>query len=88
MSFDQLNWVPARTANAVCALFLRDDISFASEALKCTPDFTTSLATANPGEKHDHLRRYVLAMRRRGSRATERLSVRVALEPFVIISLS
>ncbi len=49
ISFDQLNWVSARTVNAICAIFGRDDLSFASGALflhtKCTPDLATGLAT-------------------------------------------
>lgn len=47
---DQLNQTPAETMNAVRALVLRDDLSFASAAwflrTKCTPDIATGLASA------------------------------------------
>ena len=50
MSFDQLNQTPPDTMNAVRALVLRDDLSFASAAwflrTKCTPDIATGLASA------------------------------------------
>ena len=51
MSFDQFNQTPADTMNAVRALVLRDDLSFASAAwflrTKCTPDIAHGLASAS-----------------------------------------
>ena len=50
MTFDQLNQTPPDTMNAVRALVLRDDLSFASAAwflrTKCSPDIATGLAGA------------------------------------------
>ena len=51
MSIDQLNQTPPDTMNAVRALVLRDDLSFASAAwflrTKCSPDIATGLASAS-----------------------------------------
>lgn len=84
ISFNQLDWVSARTVNVICALFLRGDPSFVSGTLflraKCTSDLANGLAPVNPGEQTQPFAS-VPAIGRRGSRATERPSVALVLQP-------